>query len=61
MNGFGDDGAAALSAALKENHTLTTLDVGSEYEIRVVIEWERVVYWRLYCRFSLHVVFVDVL
>ncbi len=26
-------GAAALGAALKENHTLTTLDVGGEHEI----------------------------
>jgi hypothetical protein len=32
VNGISDDGAAALAAALKENHTLTTLDVSGEYD-----------------------------
>ncbi len=36
-NGIGADGAAALAAALKENRTLTTLDVGSEYETHEVV------------------------
>jgi predicted O-methyltransferase YrrM len=32
VNATGDDGAAALAAALKDNHTLTTLDVDGEYD-----------------------------
>ncbi len=36
-NGIGDDGAASLAAALKKKHTLATLNVASEYELRMVI------------------------
>ncbi len=30
-NSIGADGAAALTATLKENHTLTTLNLGGQY------------------------------
>ncbi len=46
-NGIGADGAAALAAALKENRTLTTLNVGGKYERRRVVAMTCDVHWRL--------------
>jgi hypothetical protein len=55
-NAIGDDGAAALAAALKENLTLTTLHVEGEYERHEVVVVARIVHWRL-CKH--HVVLVS--
>jgi hypothetical protein len=44
-----------LAAALKENSTLTTLDVGSEYEGHEVVAVACVVHWRL-CKHDVMVV-----
>ncbi len=55
-NEIGADGATALAAALKENCTLTTLDVGGEYERHVVVTVACGVHWWL-CK--QHVVLVS--
>ncbi len=46
-NRIGAGGAAALAAALKENCTLTTLQVGCEYERHEVVVVACVVHWQL--------------
>jgi hypothetical protein len=53
-NRIGDDGASALAAALKKNHTLTSLHVGGEY-----LKKDRLIAWNALCTFGCVTVFLQ--